>query len=56
MMVVAIPTAVALSQCTGIFGCVWPRSARVVLKTNPSWQFRNSAQSSASAADATTNL
>ncbi len=55
MVFVAIPTAVALSQCTGIFGCGWPRSSRVVLKIIPSWQFRNSAPSSASAADATTN-
>jgi hypothetical protein len=56
MVLVAIPTAVALSQCTGIFGCGWPRSSRVVLKIIPSWQFRNSAPSSASTADATTNL
>jgi hypothetical protein len=55
MVLFAILTAVALSQCTGIFGCGWPRSSRVALKIIPSWQLRNSAPSSASAADATTN-
>jgi len=56
MVLFAIPTAVALSQCAGIFGCGWPRSSRVALKIILSWQLRNSAPSSASAADATTNL
>ena len=56
MVLFGIPTAVALSQCTGIFGCLWPRSSRVALKIIPSWQFRNSAPSSASAADSTKNL
>ena len=56
MVLFAIPMAVALSQCAGIFGCGWPRSSRVALKIILSWQLRNSAPSSASAADATTNL
>jgi len=55
MVLFAMPTAVALSQCTGIFGWGCPRSSRVVLKIIPSWQFRNKAPNLASAADATTN-
>ena len=51
----AMPTAVGLSQCAGIFGCLCPRSSRVSLKIIHSWQFRNSAPSSALAADGTTN-
>ena len=37
------------------FGCLSPRSLRVSLIIIPSWQYRKSAPSSASAADATTN-
>ncbi len=44
-----------ISQCTGILGCLCPRSFKVSLKIIPSWQFRNNAPNSASAADATTN-
>jgi hypothetical protein len=54
MLLFAIPTAVALSQWTGIFGCGWPRSSRVSLKTTPSWQLRYNASSLASSANATT--
>ena len=54
MVLFAMPTAIVLSQCTGIFGCGWPRSLRVDLKIIPSWQLRNNAPNSASAADATT--
>ena len=55
MVLFAMPTAVALSQCTGILGWGCPRSSRVVQKIIPSWQLRNNAPNSASAADATTN-
>ncbi len=51
----AMPTAVALLQWTGIFGCGWPRSLRVSLKIIPSWQVRNNAPSLTSAANASTN-
>ena len=55
MVLFAMPTAVRLLQCTGILGCLCPRSSKVSLKIIPSWQFRNNAPNSASAADATTN-
>jgi hypothetical protein len=51
-----IPTAIALSQCTGIFGWGWPRSANVWQNIIPSWQLWKRVLSSASAADATMNL
>jgi hypothetical protein len=51
----ANPIAVALSQCTGVFGWMCPKFSNVSLNMIPSWQFRKSAPSSASAADATTN-
>ena len=52
----AIPTAVALSQWTGVLGCGCPRLFYVVQNIMPSWQLRNSSPSSASAADATKNF
>ena len=52
----AMPTAVALSQWTGVLGCGCPRLCSVVRNIIPSWQLRNSNPSSASAADATTNF
>jgi hypothetical protein len=55
MVLFAIPTAVALLQGTGIFGCGWPRSSMVSLKIIPSWQYRNNAPCLALAADSTTN-
>jgi hypothetical protein len=51
----AIPTAVALLQCTGVCGCGCPISANVSQKITPIWQLWYNAPSSASAADATTN-
>ena len=56
MVLFAMPTAVALSQCIGILGWGCSRFFRVVLNIIPSWQFINNALSSASAADATTHL
>ncbi len=50
----AMPTVVALSQCTGVRGWGWPSSSRVSQKIIPSLQLRNRAPSSALAADATT--
>ena len=55
-VLLAIPTAIALSQCTGVFECGCPILAKVILMIIPSWKFWNSALSSVSAADATTNL
>ncbi len=55
MVFFAIPTVVALSPCTRIFGCGCPRSSRVSRNIMPSWQLRNSTPSSASMVDATTN-
>ena len=52
----AIPTAVLLSQCTGVGGCSCPSSSRISQIVLPSWQFTKRAPSSASAADATTNF
>jgi hypothetical protein len=52
----AIPTAVALLQWTGVLGCGCPRLCSVVRNIMQSWQLQNSAPSSASAADATTNF
>ncbi len=50
----AMPTVVALSQCTGVRGWGWPSSSKVSQKIIPSLQLRNRAPSSASADDATT--
>ncbi len=50
----AMPTVVALLQCTGVLSWGWPSSSRVSQKIIPSLQLRNRAPSSASAADATT--
>ena len=53
-VLLAIPTAVALLQCTGVRGCMCPKSSSVCRKIFPSWQLWKRAPSSASAADATT--
>ncbi len=50
-----MPTAVALSQWTGVLGCGCPSSSSVNQKIMPSLQFRKRAASSALAAEATTN-
>jgi hypothetical protein len=50
----AMPTVVALLQCTGVRGWGWPSSSRVSQKIIPSLQMRDRAPSSASATDATT--
>ncbi len=49
-----MPTAVALLQCTGVFGWACPISLRMLQKIIPVWQLWNKAPNSASAADATT--
>jgi hypothetical protein len=54
-VLIAIPTAIALSQCTGVFGWGWPRSASVWWKIMLSWQLWNKALSWASTTEATTN-
>ena len=46
-----IPTAVLLSQCTGVGGCWWPNSMRASLGNFPSLMFKKSAPTSASAAE-----
>jgi hypothetical protein len=38
MVLFAMPTAVFLSQCTGVFGCKWPISVNVSQKIIPVWQ------------------
>ena len=45
------PFAVELSVCIGFFGCGCPSSSSVFLAETASFQFMNSAPSSASAAD-----
>ena len=55
-VLLAIPTAIALSQWTGVLGCGCPRYFRVCQNIMPVWKLWKSAPSSASAADATTNL
>jgi hypothetical protein len=55
IVLLAIPTAVALLQCTGVWGCGCPISANVSQKIIPVWQLWYNAPSSASAAEATTN-
>ena len=52
----AMPASVTLSQWIGVGGCLWPSSCRKILRTFPSLELSNRAPSSASAADATTNL
>ena len=51
-----MPTAVILSQCIGVGGCACPNSSRKILSILPYFVLRNKAPSSASAAEATTNL
>ena len=55
MVLFAIPTVVALSQCTGVHGWECPSSSKVSQKIIPSLQLRKRALSLASAAKATTN-
>ncbi len=50
----AMPTVVALSQCTGVPSWGWRSFSRVSQKITPSLQLRNWAPSSASATDDTT--
>ncbi len=52
----AIDTAVLLSQCTGVVSWGWPSSSSMRCKMVASWQLLKRAPSSASAAEATTNL
>ena len=52
--VLAMPTAVELSQLTGIGGCGWLSSSSVTQKIAARLQFKRRAPSSASAAEATT--
>ncbi len=56
MELFAIPTAVALSQCTGVLGYGCPTSFSMSLKIIPVWQVSYNAPSLTSAADAMTNL
>jgi hypothetical protein len=56
MVLFAIPMAVALSQCTGVFGWGCLKLAKVSLKMMPSWQFRKRAPGLALAADARPNF
>jgi hypothetical protein len=51
----AMPTAIALSKCTGVLGCGWPNSLRDLQNVIPSLQFKKRAPSLASAAEAMTN-
>ena len=46
-----IPLAVELSIWSGVAGCRWPISSRVVLSTVPSLAFKKRAPSSASVAE-----
>ncbi len=56
MVLLTIPTVVALSMCIGVGGCGWPSSARMSQKTFASWAFRKSEPDLASAAEAATSL
>ena len=51
-----IPTVVELSMWMGVGGCGCPSSSKVRHITLASFAFKNKAPSSASAADAATNL
>ena len=55
-VLLAMPTAVELSQCIGVAGCGCPISRNVFRSIMASLKFMNNAPSSASAADAATNL
>jgi hypothetical protein len=55
-VVFTMPTTVELSQWIGVAGWGWTISSSVSRKNVACLQFRNNAPSSASAADATTNL
>ncbi len=54
MVLFVMPTAVKLTECTGVGGCGYPISSSVSWKIVARLQLRNSAPSSASAAEATT--
>ena len=56
MVLLTIPTAVVLSMWIGIGGCGCPSSSKVSRKIFASCAFKNSAPSSASAADAATHF
>ena len=48
-----MPVAILLSQCNGVFGCLWPiysRNSQIIFVSFP---FINNAPNAASAADAT---
>lgn len=53
-MSVAMPTAQALSQYTGVVGCGYPKSSGIVRSIAPSRPLMKSAAYSASATEATT--
>jgi hypothetical protein len=56
MVLFAIPTAVALLQCTGVLGCGWPILVSMSQNMIPVWQLWYSAPRSALVVDATTNF
>ena len=56
ILLLATPTAVLLSICMGVLGCLWPISSRVFLAGTASLALMNIAPSSASAADDMTDL
>jgi hypothetical protein len=56
MVLIAIPTAVALLQCTGVLGCGWLILVRVSQNRIPVWQLWYSTPSFALVADAMTNF
>ena len=56
MLLLTTPSTVVLSVCVGVSGCLCPISSIVFLAGTASWQFMNSAQSSASASDGMTAL
>jgi hypothetical protein len=56
IVLLSIPPVVVLSTCMGVGGCGCPSSSRTRHSTLASCVLRNSAPSSASAADAATSL
>ena len=52
MVLFTMPTAVVLSTCIGVGGRGWPSSSNINQMTVASWELRNSAPNSASAANA----
>ncbi len=53
-VLLAIPTAIALLQCTCVQGCGWPSSSNTSQKIIPLLQVKKRAPSSASSVEATT--